>query len=181
TPTLPPLPAIPTTTSTRIVPLLPILRSGTIFGFPLPIREAPKHQQPLPILGTPRTVTGFSEWNPTLEVCMFRRSWFVQGLAEVGLLGGLWLTGSGAALTQQPLPANMTNVHVIPVGAQVPGQEVIKSEPALPDAKDVTAPGGATENPGEAKKPEEPKPFWTKVPHLSPKPRTGNFPIPPSG
>ena len=32
-----------------------------------------------------------------------------------GLLGGLWLTSSSAALAQQPMPESVANVHVIPV------------------------------------------------------------------
>jgi hypothetical protein len=110
----------------------------------------------------------FMEWNPTLEVFMFRRSWFAQRLVEAGLLGGLWLTGSSTALAQQQLPATAVNVQVIPMGSAA-------GATAQPLGAPVTPPTV------EAAPAEEGTPFWTTVPHLSPYPRTGNFIIPPSG
>jgi hypothetical protein len=120
----------------------------------------------------------FTEWNPTLEVFMFRRSWLAERLVEAGLLGGLWLTGSSAAVAQQPLQSSLTDLQATPLAQKSAGQPATKGEP-IPAPKDPTAPGMPAEAADPAKT-EECKPFWTTVPNLSPRPRTGNFLIPPS-
>jgi hypothetical protein len=89
---------------------------------------------------------------------MVRLSRFVPRLA--GLLCGLWLTGSSDGLAQTP-PEETT----LP-GATAP----VRGAPVTPAPAEQAAPAG-----------EEAKPFWTTVPHLSPRPRTGNFLIPPEG
>lgn len=109
---------------------------------------------------------------------MFRRSWFVQRLAEAGLLGGLWLTSSSAVLAQQALPGLGADAQVITLEEATASQPPGKAEP-IPAPKEPGAPVEAAA-PAE-KKPPEPKPFWATHPQYTPYPRTGNFPIPPSG
>ncbi len=101
---------------------------------------------------------------------MVSRSWFAKTLAEVGLLGGLWLAGSNCLLAQQAVPVSAVQAPVVITesGAAVTGQPL--GAPVTPPTVEAAPAAG-----------EECKPFWTTVPHLSPLPRTGNFIIPPSG
>jgi hypothetical protein len=101
---------------------------------------------------------------------MVSRSWFAKTLAEVGLLGGLWLAGSNCLLAQQTVPVSavQTPAVITESGAAVTGQPL--GAPVTPPTVEAAPAAG-----------EECKPFWTTVPHLSPLPRTGNFIIPPSG
>src|SRR5262245_7721972 len=119
-----------------------------------------------------------TEWIPTLEVCMFRRSWFGRRLAEAGLLSGFWLSGSAAVLAQQALPNAAPDSQVITLEEATAGQPPIKGEP-IPAPKEPALPVEAAA-PAE-KKPPEPKPFWATHPQYTPYPRPGNFPIAPSG
>jgi hypothetical protein len=115
----------------------------------------------------------------TLEVFMVRRSWFVARLAEAGMLGGLWLMGSSAVTAQQLMPGQPLDAQVIPLAQKTAGQPPAQAEP-IPAPMDPATASLATDGDG-AGKAEECKPFWVNVPHLSPRPRTGNFAIPPSG
>ncbi|HMF12983.1 MAG TPA: alginate export family protein, partial [Gemmataceae bacterium] len=99
---------------------------------------------------------------------MVRRSWFAKRLAEAGMLGGLWLV-SGTALAQQALPASASNVHVIPTESAAGAMGQPLGAPICPPPAEAAPPA------------EDCKPFWVNVPHLSPRPRTGDFIIPPSG
>ncbi|HMF15048.1 MAG TPA: alginate export family protein, partial [Gemmataceae bacterium] len=110
---------------------------------------------------------------------MVRRSWFVARLAEAGMLGGLWLMGSSAVKAQQLMPGQPLDAQVIPLAQKTAGQPPAQAEP-IPAPMDPATASLATDGDG-AGKAEECKPFWVNVPHLSPRPRTGNFAIPPSG
>jgi hypothetical protein len=114
---------------------------------------------------------------------MMRRSLISKAVAGAGLATGLWLGSAGESMAQELMPAASPRVHVIATESMQQAQPMppagVKAEP-IPAPKDATAPAEVVASGGEAKS-EECKPFWTTVPHLSPKPRVGMFPIPPSG
>jgi len=81
---------------------------------------------------------------------------------------------------QEAVPPSVTaESKPLPAAATAPVTEIIISE-APPPADDAKGKPASAEGSDAAAAPEE-KPFWTKVPPLTPLPRTGWFQIPPSG